>query len=701
MRGLTWVLLPLLAIAYYVIVVSPLDPQLKLIPLEFIYCAPIVVTVVCSVIAYQRSEQVERVFWASLAIGNLILFACELLLIYWIMRIDPAGPPTVAWPFHIMHGIAAVAFIAMLLAMSRFGQSTTATKWRWAIDSMAALVIIAVIITEFYTRPIMEPAGAPVGEVLLGTAYPLFGVIMLAGTLGNLVGFKVDRWRAWDKLVVISLAVYAMAIALWPVWYPTVGDTTRNYERGVLDLVQFGGHWVLMAAAVYRLTAPTGWRIRPLPPIASTRKWVSLILPAVSIIAIPAILWLAISSGGQGPWQPVYASVATLLTIFVVARSIAIALEHGVLFHQSITDPLTGAYNHRFFHEYLNQQLDRAKRYELPLGLLVFDIDDFGEYNNRFGHLAGDRLLCDIAGVLESSCAPSCVVARLGGDVFAIVAPESDREATGLLGTRLLDMISIETGAAPGLVSASAGMAMFPDHAQEAERLVRLADGALFHSKESGRARLTVYSSERVPELSARERMDRLQNQSRVAAVRALTAASESRDADTAEHSRSVADLCVRLGRELGLGEVAVSRVETGALLHEVGRIGLSDSAITDERNLTSDQERRHPIIGQQILTAAGLGDVAQMSRSHHENWDGSGYPDALAAEEISLEARIISVANEYDMLVRGLKPGIARTGAQALRDIEAHSGTQFDPRVVAALRTVLARELTVSASAR
>lgn len=699
-RRLTWALLPVLGAAYYLIVVSALPGTVKLVPLEIIYSAPIAVTVAFSFIARHRSEGVERSFWGSLGTANAILLGCELLLTYWVLAIDAGGPPPVSWPFHIMHAIAAVFFIRLLLAMSRFNQSTSGTKLRLGFDIAAALVVVAVAITELYSRPIMEPAGASIGEILLGTGYPLFGTLMLTGTLGNVVGFKVGRWRVWDRLVAVSLSVYAMAIMLWPMWYPTAVETSRNYERGVLDLVQFGGHWLLMAAAVYRMTESTGWRIRPLPPFASTRRWVSLILPTASVVAIPTILWFALRVHRDDAWFGVYAGAATLLTLFVLARSLVMTLENGVLFDRSITDPLTGAYNHRFFHSHLSQQLDTARRYEEPMALLVFDIDEFGRFNERFGHASGDRLLAEVAGIMRSACAASCTVSRLGGDEFAIVAPEMDATSASLLGARLLDMISIEAGNSPGAVSVSAGIAVFPDHASNAENLYRLADGALFHSKETGKARLTLFNDERVPDLSARERMERLQHQSRLASVRALAAAADARDSSAHDHSRAVAQLAGRIARAMDLEEDVVRRIEMGSLLHEVGRIAVPDPATSDvPRGRVIDESQRHPILGQQILMSAGLADLAPMARSHHEHWDGSGYPDGLAGGEIPIEARVLSAADYYDALVSGLGEGIARTPAQALLEVEARAGAEFDPQVVRALgRLVAERPLIESA---
>lgn len=685
-RVISWALLGVLAALYYVVLGLDITPQLRLVIHELIYCSPIVVTVWLGMRAREVSEGVERNFWGFLASANAVLFLAELLLIWWVFVLNPAGPPRVSWPFHIIHVVAAVSFIGLLLSMTWLPQASTIMRVRWALDAVSLMLIASVVLMFGYVEPAMSPAGAPVAHILLGTGYALFGLVMISGTFANIVGLKVDRWRSWDKLIALSLTVYAIAVFLWPTWYDTAATTSRNYQRGLLDIVQFCGHWLLMMATVYRVTEIDFRPLRPLPPrVRSHAQLGTIVVPAISIVSIPVLAWAAYSSIGQKEWFAVYVTVATLLTLIVMMRSVVVALENGALFHRSVTDPLTGLYNHRFFHDRLGVEIGLSTRYGEPLSVIALDLDQFGHYNEKHGHLSGDRLLIQIARLLNSTCARSCVVARLGGDEFAIMLPRTDADEAVVLANRILDVIGIESTDEPGSVAASAGVATFPYDATEAERLLRLADGALFDAKESGRGCVVRYHAERVPDLNARERIVRLERQNRIAAVRALAAAVDARDTSTQDHSRNVADLSRGLAEVLGLDTETVKRVETAGYLHDVGKIGVPDHLLNKIDDLAPhelEKVREHAVLGQQILASASLDELTPLVRSHHEWWNGSGYPDGLAAEEIPIESRVIAVCDAYDSMTSRRLYRDPTTPGLALDEIAARAGTQFDPRV-------------------
>jgi len=279
LRFSAWATLPLLAVAYYALIVSSIPPIPRLLALEIVMLIPMTLTVIWSFKARAVSEAAERTFWGALAGAIITLIACEILLVYWVVAINPAGPPVVSWPFHILHGVAAAFMLTAVGALTRFSVGSVATRARWILDGLAVMIIAAIVLLQFYVRPIMQPAGATTGEILLGVAYPVFGIVMVLGILGNIVGFKIDRWRWWDRLFAVSFMIYAVGIILWPTLYPTAVETSRTYERHILDLVQFSGHWLLMAAAVYRITEVDEWRLRPLPPIVvARRRWLSAVL---------------------------------------------------------------------------------------------------------------------------------------------------------------------------------------------------------------------------------------------------------------------------------------------------------------------------------------------------------------------------------------------------------------------------------------
>jgi diguanylate cyclase (GGDEF)-like protein/putative nucleotidyltransferase with HDIG domain len=350
---------------------------------------------------------------------------------------------------------------------------------------------------------------------------------------------------------------------------------------------------------------------------------------------------------------------------------------------------LTGLYNHRFFHDRLRAELNRARRYGDELSVIVVDVDNFGEYNAAYGHLAGDMLLASMGSKLVSACGSPLICARLGGDEFGVIVPESDAIRARLIAQRVIDVVGIECGDTPGTLSASAGVATYPEHASDATELVRLADGALFHAKETGKARVVPYEPHRVPDLSAKERIDRLERQSRLSAVRALAAAVDARDTATRFHSQQVSALAKEVAQTLNMSESHVRLVELAALLHDVGKIGVSDSVLNKPSPLTENEWReirQHSQRGEEILRSTDLVEILSWVRGHHERWDGAGYPDGLRGAAIPLEARILSVCDAYDAMTSDRAYRRSMSQQAAFDELASSSGSQFDPVVVQAL---------------
>lgn len=688
-----WFAYGVLAIVYLGALLSPVRGLARFLTLEVIYTTPIALTVVLGAIAAKASSGAERRFWVFMSAANATLVACELLLVWWVLALDAQGPPRVSWPFHALHVVAALCFLGLVLSMSRLQDNQAASRWRIGLDIAAFAILAYIISLEFYARAIM--GGAPVSAVLVGAGYPLVAFLLLFGTLGNVVGFKFVKWRSWEMLVAVSLAVYAVAISLWPAWYVTATDTSRNLTRGTLDMVQLTGHYLLLMAAVYRLTESTDWHLRPLPmPSAARNPWLGTVLPSASLLAIVVLLWTALSADASSAWASVHGALAVVLVSLMIGRSVLLTLEHGALFHRSVTDPLTGLFNHRYFHDHLHSEIQRSRRYDDELSVVVLDIDDFGGYNAVHGHLAGDRLLADLGAKLKEACGSSLICARLGGDEFGIIAPETDLTTARLLAQRILDVVGIECGNTPGTLSASAGVATYPEHASSSTELLRLADGALFRAKETGKARVVPFDAINVPDLSARERIERLERQSRLSAVRALAAAVDARDTATRFHSQQVAALSVEVSRSLGFSESRLRLVELAALLHDVGKIALPDAILNKTEKLSDDEWlelRQHSVRGEDILRATELNEIMPWVRGHHERWDGGGYPDGLRGAAIPLEARLLSVCDTYDAMTSDRTYRSALSAEAAAAELVASSGTQFDPRVVQALLDHLA----------
>jgi len=505
-RSAAWLAYGVFALIYVGALLAPVQGLARFLTLEVIYTAPIALTVILGAMAARASSGVERGFWVFVSTANATLVGCELLLVWWVLAISSNGPPRVSWPFHLLHLIAAGCFLGLVLSMSRLQEDQAASRLRIGLDITAFAGLAYIALLQVYARPVMGQA--PVSAVLLGAAYPLTGFLLIFGTLALVVGFKFVKWRSWEMLVAVSLAVYALAIAMWPAWYVTASDTSRNLTRGALDLVQLTGHYLLLMAAVYRLSEPTRGRLRPLPlPNVARNPWLGAVLPVGSLAAIVALLAAALSMPQGTDWSLVYGVLAVVLVSLMIGRSVLLTLEHSALFHRSVTDPLTGLFNHRYLHDHLQDEVQRAQLYGDELSLIVIDVDDFGLYNSVHGHLSGDLLLSQLGTKLREACGTARVCTRLGGDEFAIMAPETDLNSARLLAQRVLDVIGIECGDEPGALSASAGVAAFPEHAASANGLLRAADEALLQAKQTGKGRVVPFDSAGVQRLKEQARV--------------------------------------------------------------------------------------------------------------------------------------------------------------------------------------------------
>ncbi len=360
---------------------------------------------------------------------------------------------------------------------------------------------------------------------------------------------------------------------------------------------------------------------------------------------------------------------------------------------QASSDALTGLLNHRSFHERLRSEVSRAMRHERELSLVVIDVDSFKRINDEAGHEAGDRVLSSIAGLLGRSARAGDVVARIGGDEFALLLPETSRMDAYLVAEAARQLVS-STELADGVhVTLSAGVCDLGT-APDAESMFRLADGALYWSKAHGRDVCWIYDPEVVPELSARERAERLERSQALLGIRGLARAIDAKDPNMRRHSERVGDLACRIAAELGWSTDRRALLREAALVHDVGKIGVADAVLLKPARLDAAETaamREHPALGAQIVADLLAPEQVQWIRWHHERPDGAGYPDGLWAEEIPLGAAIIAMADAWDAMTVSRAYAPARVPDDALAECVRLAGSQFAPAAVEGLCAVLA----------
>jgi diguanylate cyclase (GGDEF)-like protein len=345
-------------------------------------------------------------------------------------------------------------------------------------------------------------------------------------------------------------------------------------------------------------------------------------------------------------------------------------------------DPLTGLRNRRGFEQGLEDR--RA-----PLALVICDLDHFKRVNDTLGHPVGDDVLRRFSDLLRDCTREDDVAVRLGGEEFALVLSGVGEHEALAVAERLRREVAATFRDFPVPISVSVGIAD-GTRDEDPEALVRTANRALYAAKRLGRDRCVVHHAETLAMLDALAD-DRAGEQ--LAAAMLLAETLDLRDVATARHSETVGRYAERIAHELGLAPDQVERVAVTGVLHDIGKLGISDAVLLKPGKLERhewEEIMRHPELGARILEHANLRDVASWVLAHHERLDGTGYPRGLDREAIPLEDRILAVADAYEAMTADRPYRGALTAAEAREELLRGVDTQFDALVVGAFLRVL-----------
>jgi diguanylate cyclase (GGDEF)-like protein len=365
-----------------------------------------------------------------------------------------------------------------------------------------------------------------------------------------------------------------------------------------------------------------------------------------------------------------------------LAIAVQNARDYREKLEQAIRDPLTGLYNRRFFYEALEKEVQRCTRYGTTASLVLLDVDNFKSINDTLGHGAGDDVLREIGRIVGSLIRPVDSFARLGGEEFGLLLPETGQLEALVTAERLRAAIGRHKMLDDRHVTVSGGVACCPADATTLEELERRADAALYWAKRNGKNICAVSSEVNVDDHDG-------DADSKLAHLHALVAMIDAQHLQTRDHSENVAAYAVALGRALGLDGDHIVRLRQAAHFHDIGKVAVSSAILNKPAPLTAAETaemRLHPIVGATMLIHAGLHEEAHWIRCHHEWVDGGGYPGGLRGDAIPLESRIILVADAFEAMTsdRPYSDGISVDAA--LAELHACAGSQFDPDVVEAL---------------
>ncbi len=421
---------------------------------------------------------------------------------------------------------------------------------------------------------------------------------------------------------------------------------------------------------------------------------------ALQIVFVGA-LYLALLLAGNPPggapaWWLV--GVGTLTVAALLVRQMRERLQALIasLYEAARTDPLTELTNRRGFRERLDLELERARRGETRLAVLLGDLDHFKEVNDRCGHQVGDVALRRAGHVLDTGKRAIDGLARVGGEEFALVLPDTDAHEAFVLAERVRCLVGEEFAADSVSLTISFGVATFPEHGGTASALLQTADEALYAAKRGGR-NMTVIHSEALRELKEQPAGERdIAAERFLAVVLDLAEAVDLRFSGSARHSETVGRYAELIAGELGLSEAHAARVRLAGMLHDIGKVGVPDEILNKPGKLTDAELaviRTHPALGAQILEHPSLADVRAWVAAHHERPDGQGYPHGLRGEEVPIEAQIVAVADAYEAMTSNRSYRAALKHTDARRELARSAGTQFETTVVRAFMTLLEKE--------
>ncbi|HZP84485.1 MAG TPA: diguanylate cyclase, partial [Chthonomonadaceae bacterium] len=404
----------------------------------------------------------------------------------------------------------------------------------------------------------------------------------------------------------------------------------------------------------------------------------------------------------------------------LLANNQALSEANARLEALATTDSMTGLPNHRAFQERLRAEWAQARRHARPLALLFMDVDDFKQYNDAFGHPAGDEVLRQVAQLLCANVRAGDFVARYGGEEFAALLPQTDADAALAVAERIRAAVAIHAFPHRAM-TLSIGMACQTGDLTDMEALVISADQALYAAKRLGRNRVGLTSDftaelaqEPLPASALWRRhgtgaksereigwgnIEGLLQEAAGQVLAGLLDALDLREAESEGHSQRVVRFALRLAWEADtLGLIALTPADIrelafGALLHDIGKIGVPDHILLKSGPLIAEEliemrshlERGIALIQRFPLLAHALPVV----QYHHERWDGTGYPYGLAGEAIPLTARLFAIVDAFEAMSCDRPYRAKRPYAVIRAEIERQAGAQFDPNLVTAFRNI------------
>jgi diguanylate cyclase (GGDEF)-like protein len=390
--------------------------------------------------------------------------------------------------------------------------------------------------------------------------------------------------------------------------------------------------------------------------------------------------------------QLIYLSIMFIVGWFVGTQTDSEKDHRRYLLELAQTDLLTGLYSHRYFQDQLHEYFHDSAP-EKPLALILLDINYFKYYNESFGHQMGDNLLKIVAGFINEIKPENAIAARYAGGQFVILLQGYEQERVVEVAQNLLGKINDyhffgEKHQPEGKITISCGIAIYPQHASNSKELQSYAEQALYKARSLSRQNIELY-------FSVFDNMEISSDEREVLnSIRTLVSVINAKDRYTYGHSERVTYYSHKMAEKMGLSEEEIRWVDYASFLHDIGKIEI-DREILNKPSKLNDAEwaiiKQHPIWGSDMVKPlTKLRPIVSIIRYHHENYDGSGYPDGLSGDEIPVISRIIRIVDSFDAMTSHRPYRQNMSWDEALNEIRRHAGTLFDPTLVVYFEEIL-----------
>ncbi len=607
-------------------------------------CDVVVVSLAVVCLARAVAVRAERSAWLLIAVGMLLWSFGELYYntVLW-SETNPPSPSPADGGYLAFYVLSLVGL--MLLVRARSGR---VRKVLWA-DGLTTALSVGALSAALVFGPVARHESGDLLSAATDLAYPLLDLLLVAGLFGALarVGWRLDR--VW-LLLTAGYLVFWLGDSMWEM---QVAQGTYQASAWY-DISWYFGFLLIAAAAWQPPSAPP-------PDLAETNPRSIAIPLAFALLGLGVLVY---GCARPTTWLAVVLAAASLAAVIV--RVVLMFVEDTAsLRREALSDQLTGLGNRRALIRRLEAYFETTDERRDRLALVLLDLDGFKSYNDRFGHPAGDALLARLAGSLRDRVGACGEAFRIGGDEFCALIPAGD--ADGLTSERVAAALS-ERGDGFHITS-SHGTVTLPDQASSPSDALRIADTQMYAHKRQSRRPAGDHARELLTHMLA------------------------DTDGRLAAHAERVAQLAAAIARQLGLSTLQAQELQQAAELHDIGKIAIP-YAILQKPGPLSDHEQalvhQHPAIGERLAAALQLVPLASVIRHTLEHFDGTGYPDAVAGEQIPLAARIIAVAVAYDAMTSPRPQSASLTSSQACSELRRCSGTRFDPTVVQALINAL-----------